>query len=641
MKKFLSCIFLISLFSIISCCNPEDSVGETQIEIANEEELMEKYGSKDFTEEKVDSIIESIKWETNKKPNILGSKKAKKGGTLRLGSALYPTNLRAYGPNSNYVINHYINQIVHETLLRTDPVTLEYISGLADKWFVTNDKKTFFFHIDERARWQDGKPVTAFDIVATWDFLGDDKLKDPFTQDMMKKFERPVALTKNIVMVKPKKIGWQELLNFSAIEFWVLPQHILQNLTHEQYLRDFNDKLLLGSGPYEFEKARPNEFIILKRNPAWWGAELSLNQGLYNFDEIKYIFYTDETGLIEKFKKGDIDIRCVTMARRWVKDLIPKKIPSIKKNHIIKQRVYVSAPQGLSGFYFNLKKEPFNDKKVRKAVCMLFNREKILDKLFFNEYKIQDSHFPNSPYENKNNPKIRYNPQEAIKLLEEAGYSQKNLNGEGYIVKDGKVFEFDLNVISSRDSRIETLFQEELKSVGIKVNLKKVTWAQHIKDLDERNFKVLGGVQYTSTPFPPPEEHYHSKFADEKNTNNMWGFKNERVDQICEEYNKEYDLKKRIKLIQELDSIVTNQYTTILYFYSDNVRILYWNKFGMPEFVFPSVFYDGRVTDREVQSSIAFWWYDEEADKKLKNAIDNDLTLPSKPAEIRYWEKSR
>ena len=641
MKNFILSLFLISFLFTISCCNKEESSQETQIEIPNEEELMEKYGSKDLNQEQVDSIIKSIKWETNKKPSVLGSKHAKKGGTLRLGSALYPTNLRAYGPNSNYVINHYINQIVHETLLRIDPVTLEYISGLADKWFVTNDKKTFFFHIDEHGRWQDGEPVTAFDVAATWDFLVDDGLKDPFAQDMMKKFERPVALTKNIVMVKPKKIGWQEFLNFSAIEFLVLPQHILQNLTHERYLRNFNDKLLLGSGPYEFEKATPNQDIVLKRNPNWWGADLPVNRGLYNFDRIEYIFYTEETVMNEKFKRGDIDLIYVRVARKWVRDFVPEKIPKIKNNHIIKQRIFVNAPQGLSGYYFNLREEPFNDIRVRKALCMLYNREAMTEKLFFNEYKFQDSHFPNSPYENKNNPKTRYNPTEAIKLLEEAGYSQKNLNNEGYILKDGTVFEFDFNVVSSGDSRIETLFQEELKAVGIKVNLKKVTWAQHIKDLDERNFKVMGGIQFTSTPFPPPEEVYHSKFADKKNTNNMWGFKNKRVDQICEEYNREYDLKKRIKLIQELDSIVTNQYTTILYFYSDNLRILYWNKFGVPEFVFPSVFYDGRVTDREVQSSIAFWWYDEEADKALQTAIENDLPLPGKPAEVRYWEKYR
>jgi len=637
-KTLLFLSFVVLLFILISCGKKEET--SYKVKVLTEEELMEKYGTKDLTEEEVDSIIKSIKWTTNKKPTILGSRKAKKGGTLRMGSALYPTNLRAYGPNSNYVINTYINEIVHEALLRIDPVTLEYISGLADKWFITDDKKTFFFHIDGRARWQDGKPVTAFDVVATWDFLIDDGLKDPFTQDLMKKFERPVALTKNIVMIKPKNIGWQEFLNLTTMVL-ILPQHILENLTHEQYLKNYNDKLLLGSGPYQFEKATPNQDIVLKRNPNWWSASLSINRGLYNFNRIEYIFYTEETVMDEKFKKGDIDLIYVKVARKWARDFVPEKIPAIKNNHIIKQRIFINAPQGLSGLYFNLREEPFNDIRVRKAVCMLFNREEMMEKLFFNQYKIQNSHFPNSVYENKNNPKIRYNPTEAIRLLEEAGYSQKNLNEEGYIVKNGKVFEFDFNVVSSGDSRIETLFQEELKAVGIKVNLKKVTWAQHIKDLDERNFKVIGGVQFTSTPFPPPEEVYHSKFADKKNTNNIWGFKNKRVDQICEEYNKAYDLKKRIKLIQELDSIVTNEYTTILRWYSDNVRILYWNKFGMPEFVFPSVFYDGRVTNREVQSSIAFWWYDEEADKALQEAREKNLPLPVKPAEVRYWEKYR
>jgi microcin C transport system substrate-binding protein len=100
-------------------------------------------------------------------------------------------------------------------------------------------------------------------------------------------------------------------------------------------------------------------------------------------------------------------------------------------------------------------------------------------------------------------------------------------------------------------------------------------------------------------------------------------------------------LKKRIKLIQELDSIVTNEYISILNWYSDNVRLLYWNKFGMPEFVLTGVFYDSRSTTREEQAIIAFWWYDEEADKALRNAKEKNLPLSGRPAEVRYWEKYR
>ncbi len=640
MKKALLVLFIFSLLLIISCCKQEESAPVTQIEIPNEEELMEKYGPKDLTEEQVDTIIKSIKWETNKKLNILGSKEAKKGGTLTLGRDGYPFTLRFEGENSNTALNVILASLTNESLLRIDPYTFGYIPGLADKWAISEDKKTYFFHIYENAKWQDGTPVTAYDVVATWDLLIHEDLRDPFTRDWWNKYERPIALSSNIVKVKAKEPEWRLFLAFVAEEFYVMPEQIIGRIAPAQYMKDYNNKMMMGSGPYIFDKASPNEYIILKKNPKWWGSDLKINQGLYNFGIVQFIFYTDYTLAAEKFKKGDVDVFFVITARKWVKEFIPDEFKEIKYNQVIKQKVFTKLPEGLVGFHFNLREEPFNDKRVRKAICLLYNREKMMDKLFFGEYKLMNSFFPNSIYENKNNPRIRYNPEEAIKLLEEAGYSQKNLNEEGYIVKDGKVFELNLNDYDG-DTRIETLFQEELKAVGIKLNIKRVTWATHIKDLDERNFKILG-IGYTSTLFPPPYENFHSKFADKKSTNNIWGFKNKRADEICEKYNLEFDLQKRVKLIRELDSILTNEYITALNWYSGNIRILYWNKFGIPEFVLTGIPFNGHISvTTDYSTVITYWWHDEEADKKLKDAIENNLTLPSKPAEIRYWEKYR
>ncbi len=638
MKKFLSCLFLISLISIISCCNPEDSVAETQIEIPNKEELMEKYGPKNLTEEQVDSIINSIKWTTNKKPTILGSKKAKKGGQFVYGDPAYPPTLRTEGENSNYVINSMLEQLIYETLLTLDPVTLDYVPSLADKWSISNDKQTYFYHINPAAKWQDGKPVTAFDVVATHDLLTDEGLRDPFGNDFWSsKYERPVALNSSIVMVEPKILQWSLFLYFSQ-SLTILPEHIIGRIPASEYMDEYNNTMMVGSGPYKFESANTNQSIVLKRDTNWWAAGLKGNQSLYNFDRFKYAFYTDETLLEENFKKGTVDAFLIrrTKLQKWVKNYTPEKMNSIKYNHIIKQRVYNYSPKGTYGYHFNMRDEPFNDKRVRKAFCLLLDRSKMIDKLFFGEAKHMDSYFSNLPYENKNNPKIRYNPAEAIKLLEEAGYSQKNLNEEGYIVKDGKVFELNLNVYLTDDTRVETLFQEELRKVGIKINLKNVTWATHTKEIADRNFKIAR-MGFTGLLFPNPESGYHSKYADKKNNNNIWGLKNKRVDEICEANNLEFDIKKRIKLIQELDSILINEHLATLFWYQDNIKILYWNKFGTPECVLSRYSSDAYL---EYQI-VSLWWYDEQADKALQEAKGKDVTLPAKPAEIRYWEKYR
>ncbi len=638
MRKYLLYFFLILFLFSISCCNQEEPAQQTQIEIPNEEELIAKYGPKDLTQEQVDSIIKSIKWETNKNPSILGSKHAKKGGTFVYGDPAYPATLRTEGENANYVINSMLQSLIYETLLTLDPITLEYVPNLADKWYIGEDKITYFYHINKAAKWQDGKPVTAFDIVATYDLLIDEGIRDPFSNDFYSsKYERPVALTPDVVMVKAKILQWSLFLYFSQ-SLSILPEHIIGRITSSDYMDEYNNKMMVGSGPYMFESATPNQTIVLKRDTDWWAAGLKVNQGLYNFDRFKYVFYTDETLLEENFKKGTVDAFLIrrTKIQKWVKDFTPEKMNSVKYNHIIKQKVYNDSPKGTYGYHFNMREEPFNDKRVRKAFCLLLDRNKIINKLFFGEAKHMDSYYSNLPYENKNNPKIRYNPTEAIKLLEEAGYSQKNLNEEGYIVKDGKAFELTLNVYLTDDTRVETLYQEELRKAGIKLNLKNVTWAQHTKEIADRNFKIAR-MGFTGLLFPNPESGYHSKYADKKDNNNIWGLKNKRVDKICEANNLEFDIKKRIKLIQELDSILINEYLAALFWYQDNIKILYWNKFGMPGFVLFRYTSDSYL---EYQI-VSLWWYDEEADKALQEAKGKDIMLLGKPAEVRYWEKYR
>jgi microcin C transport system substrate-binding protein len=637
MNRILSGLLLISFLSVVSCCNKEASSTGTQIQIANEEELMEKYGPKYLSQEQVDSVVKSIKWTTNKTPSILGSKNAKKGGTLIIGETGYPASLRTEGENSSYVFNSVLKDLIYETLMDLDPITLEYIPVIADRWCMKEDKKTFFFRVNPTAKWQDDRPVTSFDFVATWDLLINDALKEPFSQELWNKYERPVALSKDIIMVKAKSVDWRLFLYISS-SFYVLPEHIIGKLSAEAYIKDFNTKMLIGTGPYIFEEAKVNESLTLKRNPNWWGYELPYNRGFYNFDRVKFIFYTEEKLVEENFKKGSTDIYFAHsgVVQKWVNEFIPEKMNEIKYNHIIKQKIHTQAPASVSIYAFNMRKEPFNDIRVRKAFYMLIDREKILDKFYYNQYRYLDSYHPNSFYENKNNPKIRYNPEEAIELLGEAGYSQKSLNEEGYIVKDGEVFELTLNVINSGDTRVQTFLQEAFKSIGIKINLKNVSWAAHSRDLDKRNFKIIG-IGYTSLLFPNPEHVYHSKYADQENTNNIWGLKNKRVDEICEEYNDEFDIKKRIKLIRELDSILTSQYMSAFTFYSDDLEILYWNKFDMPEFVLDRIeslsYWEYMITK--------FWWYDEKADKALQEAKGKDIMLPGRPYEIRYWEKYR
>ncbi|MBN1695464.1 hypothetical protein JW879_08705 [candidate division WOR-3 bacterium] len=637
-RKSFVLFVLIFILAFIPFCDKKSSSNTVKTTVT-EAELIKKYGSEDLTNAEIDSIIKSIKWATNTKDIILGDEYAKKGGELNLGCFGYPATLRSYGQNAPYLLNATLRSLVYESLLKLDPITLEYLPSLADKWCITPDKKTYFYHIDTLAKWQDGKPVTAFDVVATWDLVTHDDLKEPVWQGMFLKFKRPIALTKSIVMIEPKEPSWRAFFNISTEELFVMPEHIIGRINPSDYMADYNNKIMIGSGPYIFEKSNQNEFIILRRDFSWWASGKPLNKSLFNFDRVRFLFYTEETVMGEKFKKGDVDLILVErpLLKEWEEEYTPEEMSEIRYNHIIKQRVYINMPY-VNGFYFNTREEPFNDIRVRKALFLLFNRRLMLEKFYYNEFKFMDSYFVGLPYENKNNPKIRYNQQEAIKLLEEAGYSQRNLNKDGYIVKDGKVFEITLNIYRTDDTRVETLLQEDLKKVGIKLNLKRVTWATALKDLDDFNFKMIG-LRFTIEIFPNPELSYHSKFADKKGSFNIWGLKDKKVDELLDCYYQEYDLNKRIKILRQLDSIIVRKYLTVLLWYEDNMKILYWNRFGMPQFGFSQTDYNGLINYEPYWPVIAFWWEDKDLDEKLDKVKGTKTKLPGRSSELRTWEK--
>ncbi len=641
MKKLICCFLLLTVLTGFAWADAlEDKYGLKGIskeEVANLWGVMGLEGAPPevLDAAAVQKLISKIQWDNADEARGIGSSKAIRGGTLRYPITGYPATIRTVGKNSGNVTNSLLESLAYETPMGLHPTTLKYTPGLANRWFVAPDKMTFFFKFDPRAKFSDGEAVEAYDYVATWDLYTDEGLDDPFQNDYWNKYERPVALTRDIVMVKSKQLNWRTFL--SAGTFVVLPQHVIGEMTGKEYLEKFQFSMMPGSGPYEYLDSKTNISLTMKRRSDWWGDKLPLNQGLYNFDNLIFECITDENLLKEKLKKGDLDFMQVNIAREWHQELTADKMEKIAKGWIQKRKIFTHKAAGTSGMAYNMRQWPFDDINVRKAVAHLYNRELMMDKLFFNEYVYLDSFYANSPYENEDNPIIRYDPDEAIDLLEEAGWAQTSINDEGYMVRDGKVFEITLPYVSKSGERIYTIFQEDLKEVGIKLKLKQITWATMIKDLGDRNFSLLP-MAYTGLIFPNPESSMHSKFADQKNNNNIWGFKNKRVDEICDKYSSMFDLEERIAAVKEIDGIACREHLWCFGWYGPHTRILYWNKFGAPDYLFSRF-------ERSTNSIIVYWWLDAEKEKKMEEAIDAGAALTEdsktfhKGLDVKYWDK--
>jgi microcin C transport system substrate-binding protein len=304
-------------------------------------------------------------WQTSTDFDLIGDPRAVKGGAIREAQLDFPGTLRIYGPESNTVLNGAIQDVVYEGLLTVHPTTLEFIPGLASHWQVSEDKLTYRYRIDPNARFSDGQPVTAEDVVVSWAFVMDKGLQEPMSQLVYAKFDRPVAESKYIVRVKCNQLNWRNFLYFSA-SLPILPAHVLKSLDGAAYIKDYNFKLLPGSGPYSVTDADviKGKSITIRRRKDYWAEGYRRNVGRNNFDEIREIVIRDYNLQLEMFKKGDLDYFDfnVNRARQWVQDL---NFDKVQRGLIQKRKVFNNNPVGTRGLAFNTR-SAHDDIRVRK-----------------------------------------------------------------------------------------------------------------------------------------------------------------------------------------------------------------------------------------------------------------------------------
>ena len=599
---------------------------ENKVTVSKDKSTSSEQGGYGF-----EAIAEKLGYQTytfsEKDGNFFGDPNAVKGGTLHYIHSLFPRTMRIIGQNSSQMINARIIQaLCYESLMGQHPATLEFVPSLATHWMISKDKLAFKFRINPDARWSDGMPVIAADVVATWDLRMDETILEPSEQLSFGKFERPVAEGKYIVSVNAKSINWRNFLYFSTMA--VLPNHILKELDGTAYLEEYTFSMMTGTGPYIIpeNKIINQESFILERREDYWAADDPFVQYQYNFDKIKVSVVKDNTALeYEKFKKGEQDFYRVSQARRWVEET---DYESIQNGWVKKQRIFSEKPAGTTGYYFNMRKWPFDDKRVRYAFTYLYDRVKMNREMYYNEYGYMNSLYAGSVYENPDNNLFHPNPEKAVALLNEAGYTSRN--EEGWLVHEetSRVLSFELSLPKSYEY-MATPVQQMLKEYGMDMQIKFVDYNTMIKNVNERNFSVAM-LAYGGLIYPNPETSLKSELADKNDNNNVWGFKSDRVDELLPEYDACFDQNRRIEIIREIDGIYSDVHPTAWSIVRNYQRILYWDKFGFPEWMFTR--YIG-----EYWSIFSYWWIDPEKEANLEKAMEAGEKLPLALLDMKYW----
>ncbi len=549
-------------------------------------------------------------------PDPLASPHAVQGGTLRFAAFQPPKSLNSYIDNNTYT--RQIFGMMYETLLGVDPVTTEFTPYLARRWTISDDKLTYTFEIDPAAQWSDGQPVTAEDVKWTFDQVMDPKNATGASKVMLGVFDTPELVGPRTIRFHAKESHWRNLSALGMFE--IMPRHAFAGQDFNRL--DFDRPVV--SGPYVLSSVKEQIEIRMGRRPGWWAAARPSMRNTMNFDTLVFRYYSSNENAFEAFKKGQVDVYAVYTARIWANETIGEKFD---KNWIVKRRVRNHNPIGFQGFAMNMRRPPFDDLRVRKAIAHLVDRETMNKTMMFSAYFLHRSYFEDL-YDTAHrceNETFPFNIANAKALLRDAGYMPNPQTG--ILEKEGRPLAFSFLTRDGGSDKFLALCSTAFTEAGIGMKIDRKDFASWMRDMDAYNFDMTW-ASWGGSLFRDPESMFLSSEADRPSGNNLTGFKNARVDALIEKQKTVFSITERNDICREIDGLVAAAVPYVLLWNTDVTRLLYWDTFGMPDTVL-SKFGDER-------SLLGYWWYDADSASELKAALATRDMLPHPPVLVDF-----
>ena len=550
------------------------------------------------------------------KLNPLAAPEATAGGEMCVFAGAYPKSFNYYLDNNSFSSELFGS--MYETLLNMNPLTIEYDPGLAEKWALSDDKRTFTFWLNPSARWSDGQPITAADVKWTFDAIMNPTNMTGSHKVALQTFDSPVVVDDRCVRFTAKEVHWRNL--GAAGGFQILPKHTFGKVDFNK----INFEFPVVSGAYRLGEVKEGLYVTLERRTDWWNRPAKNARGQGNFQTLKFKFFAEQENAFEAFKKGEIDLFAVYMARIWVKETGGDKFD---RNWIVKQKVFNYDPIGFQGFAMNMRRPPLDDVRVRRALALTLNRERMNNTIMYNQYFLHRSYFED--LYGKDNPcpneLMPFDKDQARKLLSDAGWKADPKTG--FLEKEGRRLSLKFLAHDTSSEKFLSIFAEDLKDIGIEMKIEQKDWASWSKDMDEFNYDMTWAA-WGSGLLKDPEGMWSSKEADRKSGTNITGFKDKTVDELIEKQKLIFDVEARHAICRQIDQIVCRQVPYILLWNINYTRLLYWNKFGTPKTVLAKY-------SRE-SASYWYWWLDQDSADDLKGTIQKGSALPPRKPEVVF-----
>jgi microcin C transport system substrate-binding protein len=560
------------------------------------------------------------------------SAKAQKGGSVRLAGLGTFDSLNPFIAKGNPAAHL---GLMYDTLTRSsedEPFT-QY--GLvAEKIELADDHSFVIFHINPKARFHDGKNITAEDVVFSFNTLV--AKGAPLYASYYAEIKNAHALDVGRVKFEFKSTTNKELPLIMEM-LPILPKHFWQN-------KDFTTSSLelpLGSGPYKIKKVDAGRSMVYERVADYWAVDLPVNRGMYNFDQITVDYYRDDMVIIEALKSRQIDYRWERISKVWA---TAYDSPAVKAGQLKKQLIDDKSPKGMTALMFNLRRPPLDNIFLRQAFDYAFDFEWTNHNVFFGSYERINSYFFNSEFASSSLPigreleilqKYRANLPETVftqaytnPKTDGLGNNRDNmlkaqalLKQGGFELKDGKLIDpktqkplvIEFLTHDPTFERIANPWIQNLKRLGVELNLRLVDDSHYINRINSFNFDMtFNGVQQSLSPGNEQRDMWGSASASIEGSYNFYGIKNPIIDELAELITKAPDRQELVALSRALDRVLlNNHYMVPLYTYAKH-RLVYWDKFGQPD--------TAPAYSTGFQVGFMTWWIDKEKEQKL-NAV--------------------
>jgi peptide/nickel transport system substrate-binding protein len=538
---------------------------------------------------------------------------APKGGTITycvVGTFdnLNPFIIKSLRTTARGMIDTIFGNLVFEPLMqRNENEAFSLYGLLADTADMSEDRKSIEFHLNPKAKWSDGVPVTPEDVLFTYDVFTD-KGRPPYSNRMKRvaKLEKTGAHSVRFTFNEHSDREFPLIIAMTPI----IPKHAFDKATFDQTTL----KPLIGSGPYTVAEVKPGDRIVFKRNPDYWGKDIPSKRGFDNYDTITIQYFLNANAKLEAFKKGLCAIDTETDPVKRARDM---DFPAFKQGKVVAETFKTGIPPVVTGFLFNTRLKKFQDPVVRRALGMLYDFSWANKNLFGGNYKRTMSYWQGSelsalghpasekekallaPFPGRVPPEVMngtWRPpvtdgsgqdrkvlRAAYDLLQSAGY---HIEGGAMLDPQGQPFGFEILTAGEEQLRLASLYQRTLGKLGIAVTIRALDGDQIQSRKQRFDFDVLIGSSGFSSSLSPGIEQigrWGSSSANVEGSFNLGGVSDPAIDAAIDAMLNAHSKEDYVAAVRVLDRLLISGFYIVPFQHDTDQWIAYWNYLDHPK----------------------------------------------------------